>query len=302
MKKIFLLSMSFVICVTNDSNSQNLFSENFDDVNLLFSTGGWVQNNLSNPVGHEIWHNGHELLIPAFNGPDSSYAEASYRSTDSVGVGTISNWLISPSVILDNGNVISFYTSSLDNISKPDKLEIRLNTQNTTNVGSSSSSTGDFTGLLLSLNPNLHHDTAMYPQDYWGQFAISLTGLPGPVNCRIGFRYNVMFGGGGGINSSTIGIDAISVDLPVGISSIPGAGFTIYPNPVSDRIAIDFISPLSEDGMLIIYDDLGRYVTSSSVLKNQVKAIFSTAFLSKGIYSCELKTAKKLTRSRFIKN
>src|SRR5688572_6043775 len=124
MKKIYLSLMVLASVAMNASSQTSLLTENFDDVSLMLSSG-WTAINNSNPLGTEAWHNGTTVGIPAFNGAANSYASVSYLSTS--GTGDISNWLISPTVMLNNGDVISFYATCYNNLSFPDRLELRMN-------------------------------------------------------------------------------------------------------------------------------------------------------------------------------
>lgn len=303
MKKIYLSVFVAGLLFSNNVKSQNIYSENFDVLSDMFATGGWMQVNNSIPLGPEIWHNGINLAIPAYNGAADSYAEASFSSTDSVGTGNISNWLISPTINLNNGDLISFFTTSFNNSIYPDRLELRLNRLNTTNVGNTDTTTGDFTELLLSINPSLLADTAQYPQGYWGQFTAAISTLAGSTPCRLAFRYNVINGGGAGANSSTIGVDALSVDMPVGISNSPASlDLSVYPNPSSDRITFDFFKPLTEKGVVHIYNTMGQSVSTFEVLKGQSKAQFNISSLADGSYSFVLEVPGSVTKRNFIKN
>ncbi len=303
MKKIYLSMILAGILSANNTNAQNLLSENFDDIPGLLSTGGWTQDNNSVPLGLEIWHQGVGVGLPAYNGHDSSFAEASFMSTDDIGVGNISNWLISPQISLSNGDVVSFFTTSFNNLNFPDRLDLRLNILNTTNVGTTDTSVGDFNVLLLQLNPNLMMDSTLYPQGYWAQFTSTISGLQSATNCRIAFRYNVTNGGGSGLNSSTIGIDAFSVDRTVGILETPSEfELSVYPNPVHDNLTVAFAKPLDENGKLRIYNSLGQIVSNFNVLKGQTKASFNSSFLANGAYSIVVELPGSITKKGFLKN
>ena len=62
--------------------------------------------------------------------------------------------------------------------------------------------------LLLSVNPTL--TTTGYPNT-WTQFSSAISGLSGPTNAAIAFRYFVTDGGPQGANSSYIGIDTLRI-------------------------------------------------------------------------------------------
>jgi len=69
-------------------------------------------------------------------------------------------------------------------------------------------SVGDFTTLLLDINPTLA--SGGYPQA-WTQYVITLSGLGGPTSGRIAFRYFVTDAGISGSNSDYIGIDTLKI-------------------------------------------------------------------------------------------
>ncbi len=303
MKKIYTFILATSLLSATTANAQTIFSENFDDIPTLLSSGGWTQQNNSVPLGLEIWHSGLYLAIPAYNGADTSYAEASYESTDALASGNISNWLITPQINLNNGDLISFYTTSYGNSTYPDRLDLRLNPLNNTNVGSADTSVGDFNILLLQINPDLLPDSSLYPENYWGQFSVPVSGLSGPTTCRIAFRYNVTDGGGAGTNSTTIGIDAFTIELPVGIvEANSNFELNVYPNPVLNNLSIEFSKPLTENGKVNIYNELGQNVSAFNVSKGQIKAMFNSDFLSKGSYTMVLDLGDTVTKKLFVKN
>ena len=70
------------------------------------------------------------------------------------GTSTLGNWLLTPTWTLQNGVVLTFYTRTVDTPSFADRLQVRMSTNGTsTNVGASASDVGDFTTLLLDINP-----------------------------------------------------------------------------------------------------------------------------------------------------
>jgi hypothetical protein len=85
-------------------------------------------------------------------------------------------------------------------------MQVRLNTTNTgTNVGTTNVSVGDFSTLLLDINPT--YTATGYPTA-WTQYTLTMSGLPAAgVNGRLAFRYFVENAGPGGANSNYIGID-----------------------------------------------------------------------------------------------
>ncbi|MCV2350846.1 choice-of-anchor J family PEP-CTERM protein [Paucibacter sp. Y2R2-4] len=172
---------------------------------------GWTTKNNSQPLGTTGWFQGNTTVFDAQAGSATSYAGANFNNTGSVG--TISNWLITPTWSFNNGDVVSFYTRTTDEGATvyPDRLELRFSATGGTDVGATATSVGSFTTLLLSVNPNLGNE---YPHD-WAQYSVTLSGLSGPTNGALAFRYFVPNAGSLGDNSDYIGVDTFSVTAAV---------------------------------------------------------------------------------------
>jgi len=202
MFRALLLTMVFAAPMT----VQAQFAEDFNDISTL-GLAGWFFQNSSEPVGTTSWFQGNPGVFPAANGAGNAYIGANFENT--LAGGTISNWMLTPVLTLEDGATFSFFTRiTLDGGVFPDRLELRLSTAGaSTMVGSSASSVGNFNQLLRSINPDLAIDG--YP-DEWTQFSVTLSGIGAPTLGRFGFRYFVTEAGDGGINSNYIGIDAVS--------------------------------------------------------------------------------------------
>jgi hypothetical protein len=185
------------------------FSEGFEG-----AVPGWQIFNASNPVGTTQWGISTGNVFPAFAG--NNHAFANFNATGSVG--TISAWLFSPVDTIQNGDVLKFWTRTVDGNPYPDRMQVRLSTNGaSTNVGASEFSVGDFSTLLLDINPTLDPSPTGYPEG-WTQFSITISGLMGPVSGRFGFRYFVDDAGAFGLNSNYIGLDDVE------FTSIPAPG------------------------------------------------------------------------------
>lgn len=207
----FLLSLSAKFSVSY----AQAYTESFDNISTL-SGSGWVMQNNSTPNGALSWFQGTATTASPTPGPFNShtgaanaYIAANFNSTGSTG--TISNWLITPNRTLRNGDVFTFYTRKptigAGMTDYPDRLEVRMSTNGaSTNAGSNAATFGDFSTLLLSINPTLV--TNVYPQN-WTQYTITISGLPAPTSGRIAFRYFVTGAGSLGSNSDYIGIDDV---------------------------------------------------------------------------------------------
>jgi len=198
-----LLAAAFAVAVMPSVQAANLLTENFDDISTL-AGAGWVLTNNSNPTGVNAWFQGDNISsFSAQSGAANSYIAANFLNAD--GGGNISNWLILPTLSLNDGDTLSFFTRSSQGA--PDDLEVRFsNSGSSSDVGSTDASTGDFSTLLLDVNPTL---AATGFPDSWTQYSVTLTGLGGPVSGRFAFRYHVVdtF-----VNGDYIGIDTVSVD------------------------------------------------------------------------------------------
>jgi len=224
MKKIYFIPkvLFFIICTITGNTlfaQVTSLSESFDNV----VPSGWTSINHSSGNG-QGWIQGDVRQFDSYSGATTSYAAASYLSVGGKsGVGTINNWLITPELSLANGSTITFYTRTAFGSTYADRLEVRLSTNGaSTNVGSGPEGTGDFTTLLLSVNPTL--EVGGYPDTGWTQYTVSLSGITGTASGRVAFRYYVTDGGSNGTNSFYIGIDEFSYEtvLPVTLLNFTG--------------------------------------------------------------------------------
>src|SRR5204863_9593004 len=126
------------------------------------------------------------------------------------GSNTISNWPLTPPLSLANGDTMTFYTRTVNPPDFADRLQVWRSTNGgSVNVGTTPTSTGDFTVLMLDINPT--YTTTGYPSA-WTQFTVTVSGLASPTTGRLAFRYFVENGGPSGTNSTYIGIDRFQVN------------------------------------------------------------------------------------------
>ena len=182
-------------------------NEGFDDINNLVPNGWFMQNN-SQPIGATGWFQGNPDVFTSQSGAPNSYIGANFNN--GAGLATISNWLLTPPLVLQDGATLTFYTRTTDVGPQlfPDRLQVRMSTNGaSTDVGNTATSVGDFTNLLLDINPTYGDN---YPH-VWTQFTVNLSGIPGGSTLgRLAFRYFVENGGPSGVNSDYIGIDTMS--------------------------------------------------------------------------------------------
>jgi hypothetical protein len=176
-----------------------LLTENFDNIGTL-SGSGWSLINNSSPAGLP-WFQGNPGVFGSQSGASDSYIASNFNAAG-VG-GNISNWLLAPTLTVNNGDELSFWTQS--NGAFPDRLEVRFSANGgSANVGATDTSVGDFSTVLLTINPLLAGD---YPTG-WTKYTIVLNGLSGATSGRFGFRYFVP---DTNTNADYIGIDTVAV-------------------------------------------------------------------------------------------
>lgn len=186
-------------------------TESFDDVTTL-PGAGWALINNSQPLGTTGWFQGSPTTFPSQAGAPNAYIGANFNNTTGA-TGTISNWLLTPVVVLANGTELTFWSRAAAQ-TFPDRLEVRLSPSGTsTDIGATATSVGDFQTVLLSINPTLAPST--YPV-VWTQYTATVSGLAAPTTGRFAFRYFVTGAGPTGSNSNYIGIDEVTISQPAG--------------------------------------------------------------------------------------
>ena len=214
------------------------FTEEFDTLKSAWDRG-WRYMNRSNPLGmlwvddptgglatypfddlkyyQPTWHQGdgydwyHAYSSNSTNG---GYVASSWASFGGFPIPTdpeleqqfLNNWLVSPEVLAKNGDKIIFYTRC----DTTARLQVRLNknSESFLNVGRSITDPGDFTSLLLDINPSYNPTEADhgYPQD-WTRFEATVYGLDKPTKVRFGFRSMIPDGFTGSIWPTTAAAD-----------------------------------------------------------------------------------------------
>lgn len=217
--KFLLLFCAIMLAIStaNVSAQVSTLTEGFTTV----PPPGWVVDGNSTPVGtNPTFVQGNPAVFNAQAGPTNSWALANFNAT--TGTNTISTFLITPQLNLQNGAVMTFFTRTTPASPFPDRLQVRLSTAGASvNVGTTNADVGDFTTLLLDINPTLV--VGGYPED-WTQFTVNITGLAAPTTGRIAFRYFVPNGGPTGDNSNIIGIDTFNYTAGATASGVSVSG------------------------------------------------------------------------------
>jgi PEP-CTERM motif len=186
------LLLAFLIAPATARANPLLF-EDFSDVSTL-SAAGWAFANDSTPGGSTNWFQGNTGVFTAQDGSDG-YIAANFNNAP-LG-GTINNWLMLPTLTLNDGDTVSFLSRS--NGEFPDRLGVSFS------PGAGTAS-GGFGMAFFTINPSLADSG--YPAD-WTLYMATLGGLGGPTAGRLGFHYDVpnTFAG-----ADYIGIDNVSVN------------------------------------------------------------------------------------------
>jgi hypothetical protein len=228
---LLLISAGFVASFSSCRNDEYLltppatpdqsFVEQFDTMQNAYNRG-WRWLNRSVPVGPSTWTQAPgTATMSAYSsrGTNQGAAYADYLSTAGTNNGTISNWLVSPSTILQNGDKIVFYTKTdVFTAAAPAtdfgaRMQVCINSKNDgLNVGTGDDA-GDFEALLdINGNEDEYMPSAPIPTAYpgdWTKFEVTVFGLNGPTRGRFAFRYYLHGAGSNGAGNG-IGIDSVA--------------------------------------------------------------------------------------------
>lgn len=304
--------------------SQNLFNYGFTGATADLATAGWTSTNQSTlasttalwsiasysqvtvsstvqatPFQNQVYTTGQVCPIP--NGQDSTpntFALVNFASTTSTASSgaTISNWLITPSITVQNGDVVSFYSrkGTSGTTDYRDRLELRMSSNSTTTVPSTGpTDVGSFSTLCLSVNPDLLNGF-VFPK-VWTQYTYTVSGLSGPTAVKFAFRYFVTDGGTNGANSDIIGIDTLTIDRPASADDFFTNNFSFI-NPVNDVLSISSKNNLDILSYSIL-DVNGRTINYNSSDLNNI----NVSNLSSGVYFISIQTNEGKGIGKFIK-
>jgi hypothetical protein len=190
--------LAFLICAV-PALSATIPGGDFSDAGALAGLGWSIVNN-SSPAGLTTWFQGNPAIFTAHEGADDDYLAANFLAAEYGG--DVSLWLITPVLTFVPGDVLTFYTRDAGN-PFGNSMEVRLSTNgSSSDVGSSTTSVGDFTTLLGAVNP-LRADSG-YPASW--------TALDLPIAAgghgRVAFRYLVT---DTAIHGDYIGLDSVGI-------------------------------------------------------------------------------------------
>lgn len=223
---------------------------------------GWIFRNQSEPTGDHGWFDGYTFDQWPRPQEGSGYLAVDSSSTDFFG-GTVSNWAILPPVPNQiAGDAITFYARD-EGGNNINRLQVRYSPSGGTNTGSGANDTGDFTTVLLDLNP--------IPTGGWNQYSVTL-----PGSGRIAFRYYIGDACNSGCFSSYSGIDSLSIGEPppppCNLPPIPTGNETVFwtaagsPYEVCENISIPpSATVIVEPGTTVNFDQNMQLVVSGTL-------------------------------------
>src|SRR5215213_1850071 len=107
----FVVVLVFALAGSSRAGTQVV--EDFQNITELPARGWFLQNN-SVPVGSTGWLQGSTNVFPAQAGSGTSYIAANFNNTTRAN--TISNWLLAPNLTLTNGDVVRFWTRTVNTL------------------------------------------------------------------------------------------------------------------------------------------------------------------------------------------
>jgi hypothetical protein len=276
-------------------NGQVLLQEDFTSP-FNPATNGWTIQNLSTNTSTNNWFQGNPAVFTAFSGANNDYIGSNFQaSTGASASDTLSVWLITPTLNLQNGFVLEYATRTVTNPAAfADRMQVRMSTAGAASVtGSESGSLGSFTTILQDINPNL--TLTGYPGT-WTVYSHTLSGLASPTVGRFAFRYYV---NDLAANSNYIGLDAVKYSAPAAAcaGSLPnytictGSTATLMPmnvmsganytwNPGGSNSSSLVVTPGATTTYTLTYEELGTVcpdITSTVTIGSQLSVSVSAS-------------------------
>jgi hypothetical protein len=184
-------ALAALVPAVSQAGGVEVLNEGFNNAGNL---PGWTQVNNSNPVGEVGWFRGNKAVFSAQSGGPGSYVAANFLGAAN-GMGSVDNWLITPTLDLSGTSTLSFFTRAANDPGFSDLLEIRF-------ASGTGTGTDAFSTLLATIG-----GSSAYPTT-WQEFSASVN-VDGPG--RFAFRYV-----GDASTLNYIGLDTVRV-----VSAVP---------------------------------------------------------------------------------
>ena len=259
----FVAALSSLVLAFSASG-QASFAEGFNDTgatepgtdgpaNLIAK--GWIFRNQSVPKGTSSWFgSGPTQAMSQYEG--SGFLANSVQSTTSDSGSAISNWAIVPEIPGQvAGDTVRFFVQASLYTGRRDRLQVRYSPSSGTATGSGVEGVGDFTTVLLDIDP--------LPRE--GEWVAQQVQVPGPG--RIAFRYYLPVVGSSSSYGGFFGIDALVVGRePRANLPLPLPGETVRWTAAMSPIVIDGIQHLPEGGTVIVDPGVKIQINRDSTL------------------------------------
>lgn len=314
MKKNLLLG---AVALLSANISAQTLTISFEDITALPAGCQFISR--SEPAGSLSWSQGYPggslntnasfgaYTANATTGDTMAYLGNSFQAADAQGVGgaTISEWFLLPSLPVNNGDTLSFWTRTAafgGTTVYPDRLQVRAAVGATTNVGTGATDIGDFSLLLLDINDQ--YTTTDYPLT-WTKYEQVLSGLPGTnVTVSAAFRYFVEDGGSVGANSGVIAIDELlyKPNAAVGITNIAKPiAISAFPSPATSEVTVDFGQALTETSICSLINSNGQVVGTTQFQAGASAHRLNVSNLATGVYIVRLVQGSEVFQTTFVK-
>lgn len=170
MLKHALMATAIALSAASAQAQVVVLTENFDNVGTL-AASGWLETNLSSPVGSTTWVQGDQTIFTSQAGLPEAYITANYNSA--AAQGSINNWLISPTFSTELGGTISFWAKADIVESLVDQIAFGLSSTGSSapgsfTLGSGVTLSGDWTQYTFSFDAQGAGSVARFAINYFG--------------------------------------------------------------------------------------------------------------------------------------
>ena len=247
------------------SFAQASFSESFDNTGPTTSgsagpsnliSAGWIFRNQSQPRGTSSWYgSGSTQAFEPHSG--TGFLAADFNSTQLGSGAAISNWAILPAISDQAaGDMLRFVVQASIYSGRKDRLQVRYASNGSTNTGSSASDVGDFTTLLLDIDP-------VPTGKGWIAQSVALPGTG-----RIAFRYYLPVADTSAGTGGFFGIDSLAIGTPPA-GLFPQPGQTVTWTQAMSPIVIDGNQIIPAGGTVVVEPGVTIQLQANASLKVQ---------------------------------